>query len=165
MEIVINDTNVFIDLITAELLDKFFLLPIEVHTTDFIIHEITEDEQQEIVQQLIDDNKLKIRTFDFEELIVISDYNNETPKLSIPDCSVMHYAIDTKYTLLSGDGLLRKIAKSKGATVKGVLYILDSLVEHEIITPITAAEKLQRLVDNETRLPPKEVEKRKKTWL
>lgn len=34
--IVVSDTNIFIDLIEVGLLDKFFSLPWEIHTTDMI---------------------------------------------------------------------------------------------------------------------------------
>lgn len=40
MQIVVNDTNLFIDLIHAELIDFFFQLPFEVHTTDFVVDEL-----------------------------------------------------------------------------------------------------------------------------
>ena len=36
--VVVSDTNIFIDLYTADLLDEFFSLTIHIHTTDFIIH-------------------------------------------------------------------------------------------------------------------------------
>ena len=44
MQIVVNDTNLFIDLIHAELIDFFFQLPFEVHTTDFVVGEIEDPE-------------------------------------------------------------------------------------------------------------------------
>ncbi len=40
--VVVSDTNIFIDLISVDLLDEFFRLPFEIHTTDFIIHELKE---------------------------------------------------------------------------------------------------------------------------
>lgn len=39
-QIVVNDTNVFIDLLEVGLLDKFFLLSWEIHTTDFVMLEL-----------------------------------------------------------------------------------------------------------------------------
>lgn len=53
MEIVINDTNIFLDLYDIGLLDDFFQLPIRVHTVDFVINEITHPDQQKVIQQLI----------------------------------------------------------------------------------------------------------------
>ena len=45
MEIVVNDTNIFIDLHSIRLLDQFFELPITVHTVDFVINELTDEVQ------------------------------------------------------------------------------------------------------------------------
>lgn len=39
-KIVVSDTNIFIDLISVNLLDGFFSLPWEVHTTDMIMKEL-----------------------------------------------------------------------------------------------------------------------------
>ena len=40
MEIVISDTNIFIDLWNIGLLERFCELPLSIHTTDFIIGEL-----------------------------------------------------------------------------------------------------------------------------
>ena len=40
MEIVISDTNIFIDLWNIGLLERFCELPVSIHTTDFIIGEL-----------------------------------------------------------------------------------------------------------------------------
>ena len=44
--IVVNDTNIFIDLWAIDLLDEFLLLPLSIHTNDFIINEVTEPSQR-----------------------------------------------------------------------------------------------------------------------
>ena len=49
-KIVVNDTNVFIDLLDVGLLDKFFLLPWEIHTTDFVMLELLREGQKEAVE-------------------------------------------------------------------------------------------------------------------
>ena len=53
MDIIVNDTNIFIDLFTSGLLDEFHCLPIEVHTVDFVINELTDDEQRKAVEAVI----------------------------------------------------------------------------------------------------------------
>ena len=50
MDIIVNDTNIFIDLHTSGLLNEFLNLPIEVHTVDFVISELTDDEQRQAVE-------------------------------------------------------------------------------------------------------------------
>jgi hypothetical protein len=49
MEIIVSDTNIFIDLHSCALLDSFFKLPYNVHTTDFVMSELTQGDQYENV--------------------------------------------------------------------------------------------------------------------
>ena len=51
--IVVNDTNIFIDLMSVDLLDDFFRLPIEIHTTDFVLNELTDESQHNAIQKHI----------------------------------------------------------------------------------------------------------------
>ena len=60
MEIVINDTNIFLDLYDIGLLDTFFRLPIRVHTVDFVVNEISRPNQAQAIQQLIDNGMLVV---------------------------------------------------------------------------------------------------------
>lgn len=45
-KIVVNDTNIFIDLFNVDLLDEFFSIPWEVHTTRFVMLELLREGQQ-----------------------------------------------------------------------------------------------------------------------
>lgn len=68
-KIVVSDTNIFLDLISIDLLDRFFELPFKVYTTDFIINEITIPEQKE---------KIDFHT-DCKDIEVVSFNPNDTP--------------------------------------------------------------------------------------
>lgn len=52
MDIVVNDTNIFLDLISINLLEVSFRLPIKFHTVDYIINEITDVGQRTEVDSL-----------------------------------------------------------------------------------------------------------------
>jgi rRNA-processing protein FCF1 len=164
MQIVVNDTNIFIDLIHTELIDLFFQLPFEVHTTDFVIGEIEEEEQERIVQKLIDDEKLFVAGLNHGELEEIMILQNEIIQLSIPDCSVWLYSKKNNYTLITGDGLLRKTAIKDGVEVKGVLFVLDELIRLNLMDSELAAEKLELLLQIGSRLPKNECEERLVRW-
>lgn len=43
--IAVNDTNIIIDLFNIGLFDLFFSSDIELHTTDFVLDELTDKEQ------------------------------------------------------------------------------------------------------------------------
>lgn len=102
MQIVVNDTNLFIDLIHAELIDVFFQLPFEVHTTDFVVSEIEEPEQDDIINQLIARGNLFVASFTFEEIEEIGLLQESVKKLSIHDCSVWHYSKKITLSCLPG---------------------------------------------------------------
>ena len=48
-KIVISDTNIFLDLLSLNMLDDFFSLPCDISTTDFVIDEIVQQAQKKIM--------------------------------------------------------------------------------------------------------------------
>lgn len=166
-KIVVNDTNVFIDLHEVGLLDKFFLLPWEIHTTDFVMYELLREGQKDAVSRFEQDGLLHIATFDIKEIQAINKLFKQfdaRTNVSITDCSVWYYARENNFTLLTGDRKLRKSAVGDGVEVRGIIYVFDELVESCIISPQIASEKLVMLRDINPRLPKDEIEKRLKHW-
>ena len=165
MDIIVNDTNIFIDLHTSGLLNEFHNLPIEVHTVDFVISELTDDEQRQAVEFFVNNNKLKVHNLSGEEILDIANFKASlTGNLSFTDCAVCHYAKKNNYTLLTGDDQLRKQAIKSNVKVKGIIYVFDVLVEYQIISPQLAAERLSLLYKINQRLPKKELEERITRW-
>lgn len=168
MEIIVNDTNIFIDLHSCGLLDSFFKLPCKVHTTDFVISELTNREQREAVMKFCAKEQLTIKSFTSKELAAIWEYYNKSNKVcnvSIEDCSVLIYTKTmASARLLTGDKTLRTRAEGEGILVSGVLFVFDELVEHGIITQKEAAFHLSKLVEKNVRLPNEEIDKRMAKW-
>ena len=165
MEIIVNDTNIFIDLYSIGLLDIMCELPYEVRTVDFVMNEIKDPAQSEAVSALVVKGKIKIESFDSEELSeIIEEYATVSGNLSVPDCSVCYYARKHSATLLMGDKQLRRYAEANDVTVRGVLFIFDKLVANAIITEKEAAFKLRELIGINVRLPKCEIEKRITRW-
>ncbi len=165
MEIVVNDTNIFIDLYELGLLDDFFKLPLIVHTADFVISEITKDEQLFAITKHIDANNLTVRKFGIEEVVSIQAFSMTVHgNLTFTDCAVWKYAMDNGYTLLTGDKRLRNQAEEANVTVRGIIYIFDLLIEHQVLTPPEGAEKLKMLFLRNPRLPKTAIEERIEKW-
>lgn len=168
MEIIVNDTNIFIDLHSCGLLDSFFKLPYKVHTTDFVISELTDREQRKAVMMYCAQEQLTVKSFTSKELTAIWEYYNTANKVcnvSIEDCSVLIYTKTmASARLLTGDKTLRTRAEGEGILVSGVLFIFDELVEHGIITQKEAAFHLSKLVEKNVRLPNEEIDKRMAKW-
>ena len=166
-KIVVNDTNVFIDLYEVGLLEEFFSLPWEVHTTDFVMFELLREGQHDTVARYKDDKRLIVPVFEAKEVLEIGNlfqqYVNRT-NFSLTDCSVWYYAKVNNYILLTGDRKLRTVSVFDGVEVHGIIYVFDTLVELDIISRQVAVEKLQKLYSLNPRLPKEEIEKRINLW-
>jgi len=162
-KLIISDTNIFIDLISINALDKLFLLPCDIFTTDFVVDEIEQPKQSEEIFKHIDAKNLKVVTLSFDELIDVNTMK-ESSAISITDCSVLFLAKKTSGRLLSGDGKLRKVAEKGNVKVSGILYIFDNLIEYGFLDKITTATLLEHLMVINSRLPKGECEKMIEEW-
>ena len=166
-KIVVNDTNVFIDLYEVGLLEEFFSLPWEVHTTDFVMLELQREGQHETVARYKTDKRLVVPVLEAKEMMEIGNLyqqNQNRTNLSLTDCSVWYYAKANNYILLTGDRKLRTITVFDGVEVHGVIYVFDRLVEFDIISPQVAVDKLLKLYSLNSRLPKEEIDKRINKW-
>ncbi len=168
MDIIINDTNILIDLYTCGILEEFFSLPYKFHTTDFVVGELEDKAQRERIIGFCDRGMLEVKSFSSKEILTVYEYYEEARtvcNISVPDCSVLIYAksID-RARLLTGDKTLRKRAEREGVNVSGILFVFDELVKQGIITRKFAFERLSLLVEKNVRLPKNEVEKRLEIW-
>jgi predicted nucleic acid-binding protein len=164
-KIVVSDTNIFLDLISVNLLDSFFLLPCDICTTDFVINEIIQPLQIQAIDKFIKSKKLEVVSFDFSELSAINGiFTRNNNNASMTDCSVWYYAKKNNGRLLTGDGKLRKSAVADNVKVSGILYIFDNLIEYGILEKTKAADFLEQLTQINMRLPKTECENRIKLW-
>jgi len=164
--VVISDTNIFIDLYNINLLEAFFSLPLKIHTTDFVLNELTDIEQKANILKFIKTKKLFLKKNSPQEIMEIAVFHSQRENnVSMTDCSVWMYAHKNKYELLTGDNKLKKSAIKSGVNAHGILYIIDLLVEtHKIISPEEGADKLSLLVKKNNRLPSKEIQQRIQKW-
>lgn len=140
-EILINDSCILFDLMDLNLLQNFFQLKYAVYTTSMVIGEITNSIQLSEISKYIENGKLVIDTDEtFEAIQLIYDKH---PGLSFADCSVLELAIRRKGIIISSDKSLRNESKRRNLTVRGVLWIIETLLKNEIITIENALEKLK----------------------
>lgn len=79
--IVVSDTNIFIDLVKLNLLGDFFLLPWDIHTTDFVINELTDPEQNAAVTAFIKRKRLTVGKLSVEEIGEVVGKGRRSPKV------------------------------------------------------------------------------------
>lgn len=156
MEIVVNDTNVLIDLYEADLLKFCSQLQLEFHTLDVIVEEVTETSQREAVDSLVKEGTLKVHSLSGLLMLSVMEKVEEyrgACNLSPEDISVMLYAKENDFRLLTGDKTLRAKAILENVKVSGVLYLTDMMVENGIVEPLAMADALEKMIASNKRLP------------
>lgn len=161
MEIVVNDTNILIDLSNAGLLQHCKILNLDFRTLDFVMEEISDAGQLTSVQRIIDDGTLKVHSLDgammrkvFEKIAFYEGKSNISPT----DASVMVYAKENDCRLLTGDKKLRTTAENENVKVSGILFIIDLMIGK--IDNKLLLESLESLLKSNNRLPKNLIEER-----
>lgn len=155
---VICDKNILMDLYKTGLLGDCSSLPFEAHTTDFVIEKIAVSEQKDEIMKLSNNGHLIVDSIPQEE---ISDMLSLLEgDLSIADCSGWYCAKRNNWIMVSGDKKLGTRAEEDGIQVRGFLFVLDQLIEHNTIPKANAAEILEELFNLSNRLTVNAVESR-----
>lgn len=97
MILLVNDANIFIDLLKINLLPDFFQLPYEFHVTDLVAVEIHEENRHEL-DACMEQGVLFKKSFVYEELMEIQLLQVKYQRLSIPDCSCLFHAKKTSFS-------------------------------------------------------------------
>ena len=85
----------------------------------------------------------------------------ENRSLSLPDSFALALSASRKWTLLTGDAVLRAVAQCLGVTCHGVLWVLDRIHSAGIATPEELTAGLGRIRDHpRCRLPRDEIDTR-----
>jgi predicted nucleic acid-binding protein len=166
VKVIVNDANILIDLVDLKLLPHFFQIECEFHTTELILEELL-DEQQEALLPYIETGKLIVDLISEEDLGEIYTIRMTKPALSEQDCSAFFQARKDNAALITSDNTLRKFAKNQNLEVHGHLWVFDSLVDNQIIGGQRATQKLIELceeVNPKLGLPENECQMRIKRW-
>jgi len=131
MRIVVCDANIFIDLLQADLLPAYLNLGYENHAPPGVVEEVKEKNCQMLIDA-VETEQISIPII--KNLNEISKLKNKYSSLSFQDCTCLFLAIELNAMLLTGEKLLRKVAKGKyGLEVHGTLFIFDELLKDKLI--------------------------------
>lgn len=163
MEIIINDTNILIDLVNTGLLAICPQLDIEMRTIDFVKQELKDNEQLRLVEEQIELGNIKLEKFGAEDVqatyLLYSTYHGST-NLSRADCAVMHYAESRKCRMLTSDKTLRTCSEKRGIKVGGVLFLTDLMVTEKLVSHEEMIQYLQKYLATNERAPKKLINER-----
>ena len=135
-------------------------MPFHFYTTDFAAEELVEPDFKSLGKR-----GLKVKPLAPEALLKIDALSKKYPVPSFTDLSCLVLAEEINCKLLTGDQALRKAAKNENnIVVHGVLWLLDQLVDCQILTPREAASKLKEILQMGARLPITACEERFHRW-
>jgi predicted nucleic acid-binding protein len=126
----VSDTNIWIDFEKVGLLDKLFSLPFQYCTTDFVANELEQPDARKLVKR-----GLQVKSLEAAALMRIEALMQRYARPSFTDLSCLVMAEEIGCKLLTGDQALRKAAeKESNVVVHGVLWLLDQMIEHKILS-------------------------------
>jgi predicted nucleic acid-binding protein len=157
--ILVTDTNIWIDLENGEILTDIFRLPYQFITTDFAVGEFISPEWKTLLSL-----GLKTYPLEGEKILELLVLRQTYQQLSVVDLAALLLAKTMGVMLLTGDRNLNNLARTQGVSVHGVLWVLDEMMFHQILTNIQAAETLRKMLAQGARLPQVECQNRLDRW-
>jgi len=153
--ILINDASVLFDLLDLDLFNAYFHLGHRLFVTPQIIGEIRDEMQKSIINQYTQENLISIDSFGTFE--TINQLFDKFSGLSFADCSILESAIRNHGVIISSDMALRKISQLQDIEVKGLIWIIEELVNFGIMSKEVAISKLEQYVEINIRAPKVEI--------
>ena len=162
MNVMVADTSVLIDLERGGLLEQCFSLKYRFTVPDMLYrNELARRRDGPEFGESLLALGLRIEELDGNETSSAIRYRRKRPNLSLPDAFALALAAARKWTLLTGDGVLRALAARLSVVCHGVLWILDQLLEAGISSPTELVAGLTSIRDHpRCRLPQDEIASR-----
>lgn len=160
MKLVVQDANILIDLLSGNVLDAFFRLGWSVHTTNAVL-----DEVKAPLGKVVKSGHLQVVHLSGDEIGAIAILLHQLPKrISFEDCSLLDLASRMQALLLTGDANLRHCAEQRHIDVRGTLWLLDQMIESNVLPKKRAAAALTLMIRAGRRLPIAERDARLTAW-
>ncbi|MFP5515501.1 MAG: hypothetical protein ACLGJC_20750 [Alphaproteobacteria bacterium] len=121
MPVLVSDTSVLIDLDRGTLLDDLFRLPDEFAVPDLLFKRELSGELGARLLGL----GLRVEGLTPAEVRRAATVRRQRADLSVPDTFAYVLAETRRWTLLTGDGGLRRLATDNGLVMHGVLWLID----------------------------------------
>jgi len=144
MKIAITDACIFIDLFLLDVIDVFFELPFEIHTTYDVLNELNAH-QIKSIQIHIDTKKLSVYSLTSEDRLNANTLNFPR-SLSQTDKTVLYLALKLEAMVISSDKPIRNTANKLNIECHGILWIVDQFLAHGYFEKPVAKSILTQLI-------------------
>lgn len=160
MRLIVTDANIIIDLAAGDLLETIFLLPeIEFHVPDVLyVEELAERHGR------LPGLGLKVVSQPAEAVAEVQRLRQIYRRASINDLFALVLARRLGCTLLSGDRALREAAECEGIEFRGTLWLIEALVQGQLIAVDRAEAAYEAMRRDGSWLPWDEVRAQVRRW-
>lgn len=159
MKLIITDVSVLFDLYQLEILPEFFALKAEISTTSFVYNEIVIANQVVEFEVYKRSQKLNVIMLTDEEQDAVNQFSTKRNLKSLPDKTMLWKSIQLNCALLTCDRKLKLEAIEHGVEVHGSIWVIEKLVEENILDKPKAIALLGELKTVNDRLPMEEIDK------
>jgi predicted nucleic acid-binding protein len=159
MKLIITDVSVLFDLYQLEILPEFFALKAEISTTSFVYNEIVMTNQVVEFEVYKRSQKLNVIMLTDDEQEAVNQFATKRNLKSLPDKTMLWKSIQLRCALLTCDRKLKLEAKEHGIEVHGSIWVIEKLMEENILDRMKAIALLIKLKSINDRLPMEEIDK------
>lgn len=161
LPILVLDTSVIFDLERSGLLETTFKLDEPFVTPDLLYRNELESDIGPYLRGL----GLQVVELASQEVVEAQGLVRGNRKISSSDAWAWQCAMRENHRLITGDGMLRKLAEAADVPCGGLLWVLDQLDANTLATATALREGLERACRHpRSRLPKDEVELRFTRW-
>lgn len=157
--VLVTDTNIWIDLQNGSLIEHVFDLPYR-----FVAPDLARLELRSVSWDHLASAGLVFMELSPDLISELVRIRGDFPGLSVIDLAAFVLAKDLQATLVSGDRQLTELAKAAEISTHGVLWLLDQIVNLEMIGPVAGALSLRTMIESGARLPREEIRLRLSVW-
>ena len=153
--LLVSDANIFIDLEAGDLIELLFRLPYRIQTPDLLYADELAREHPTLPAM-----GLEIAELGPEGIEHLSNLIHAHPEISRYDAAALVLAKEEPCPLLTGDSRLREAARHEGVEVHGTLWVVESLIQANLLTVEGARASYQSMWEANRRLPWDQAERR-----
>lgn len=148
MDLLISDANILIDAEEGQIVELMFRLPYAFHIPDILfVEELAARHHRLLALGLVK------APMSGETVRRAMGFVDSYRRVSRNDCFALALAAEEQCPLLTGDRALRKAASQESVCVHGMLWMVENMVRHEIITVRKARDAYALMQTGGRRLP------------
>lgn len=147
MKVLVSNSSILIEFSKRELLGKMFQLDFEFAVPDLLFREELIDLGSHTRRDLLGLG-LRVEASDAKGVDIAIAFQAERPALSLVDSFALALASQQGWSLLTEDRTMRSVAESKGIAHLDALWIIDNLLDADVLSASQVVAALETMGDD-----------------